>query len=1536
MLMKRLILILTVSLIFILKSWAAGEPSTYFNIYVPPNNDAVQRNVALIVTAIHDSTSFTITDDDLDGDSDDSFSGMLMAGQSYILYIKDNGINDDAPYASGGELKQDGDYFIIESNKLVYASMSTDSDWQHDFVASVNKKSVGEKFIVYSPKISSSLRDLNVFAFEENTTVTISKISQSATTQTGYTNVNPDAKEVVAQRTLNPGEDIIYFYQDGRNLMNTGETYMIESNKDVSVQYGALYQNERDGGAYVPSKSGSSSGELFYFAVPYQARGEQEIRVISWDDNNEIILERFSNGNWVSINSWELNSNQPADWVGKQQGNVNYQTVFRVQCTAGKKVSVFEANWMETGYTSTSDMATMVSSSNGTTSGDTFLVYLLPPGAQNNVVNPFTGQKFNNSYSHLYLFAGKNDAVVTIKDAKTNGEVLHKTFNIEAGRYADAIFSLEEWRSIYNGTGAPTGSERPYVLVESSSNISMLSSNFNDNWMTYFGSSLPQSFTQNTSVDVSSGLPGDTISLVSEIVLEGATIEKTQIELQVSSGAIPVKSTLKNRNNNTSINGSINYQESMSIITFDSVPSITSGDDYQVETKLVLSTSYNNGEPISDGTVVSVETVVTGEVDGELQQSILSQGVENNASNTSNLLFSTCADALGENNTGDNWNAAWVDTDNDGFEDLIITDKHQDTKNSYFQNHSGSLALNTTPDFLQNGKSTSTLWADVNNDGLSDVFVVNATGKASLLYINQGGNHFVAVPNSGISVHPQYFHGGAFADFDNDGFVDLLVTNFFPTKFHHLYRNKGNNTFELVESTHVSTVSARAMAPILSDYNQDGLVDIFIPNGSNEANSLFKNLGGFQFEKVEQGAIVTDTFNSVGAAWGDYDGDGDQDLYVVNASGQPNNLYQNDGHGTFTSILNNLIVEGNGHSHSASWIDVDNDADLDLFVTDDQKANQLFINNGDGSFYKKLDEIIAGHVGKAYGIAWADYNKDGALDAFLSTHGGDENKLYCHNGTSNNWISFKLLGTSSNTNALGATVRIKANGKWQLKEVLPVSGFGSQNSLQAHFGLGISNSIDSVMINWPSGAKQYFESVPVNSFLTIQEEGASAVTVITFNDENANGIKEANEKTVGNISLQMLPNNKVVKSDKNGITVWHLAEGDYLLNTTGMVNWESSSALSVEVFNLTDTTYYFPLKVLNDGHDLSINFHTTAWRRGFQSETLIQVANGGSSEASDAIVRVTYPAEVQVVSSVNDYQMMAENVYEWNIPTIQPGETVLFNVNDSVGLNSSVGQVLTVMASVEALGTELDSTNNKFETEVEVVGAVDPNDMVASPKGEGTEGYVHKNQWLTYTIRFQNVGSFYATYVTLDNELSKNLDLETFEVIASSHPYEYSLNDDKLQVKYEKIFLPSTEVDEPGSHGYFTYRIKPDESVSGGEQIRNAANITFDFEAPIATNTVQHTIKYKGDGRVHAIRIYPNPATTRAEIQLDDEFLKYEQNPLICQFNIRDSAGKLVLELKNMNDLTFELAVDRLSKGLYFVGAIDQNGVKYQGKLIVQ
>lgn len=245
--MKQLLSFM-LGILLALQGHATGEPATYFQIFVPPNNDPVRRDAALIITAIYDSTSFEIIDDGMDGDTDDSKSGMLMAGQSYVLYIRDNGINDDARYASGGVLKWDGDYFIVKSDNLVFASQSTNSDWQHDWVPATNKKSIGQKFIIYAPPFTSSKRDVNIFAYENNTNVTFQKISFQPKINTGFTDVNLENPTTIFTKNINIGEDLIYKYTNGRDVMEAGETYMILTDKPVTVQYGALFGNERDGG----------------------------------------------------------------------------------------------------------------------------------------------------------------------------------------------------------------------------------------------------------------------------------------------------------------------------------------------------------------------------------------------------------------------------------------------------------------------------------------------------------------------------------------------------------------------------------------------------------------------------------------------------------------------------------------------------------------------------------------------------------------------------------------------------------------------------------------------------------------------------------------------------------------------------------------------------------------------------------------------------------------------------------------------------------------------------------------------------------------------------------------------------------------------------------------------------------------------------------------------------------------------------------------------------------------------------------------
>ena len=260
--------------------------------------------------------------------------------------------------------------------------------------------------------------------------------------------------------------------------------------------------------------------------------------------------------------------------------------------------------------------------------------------------------------------------------------------------------------------------------------------------------------------------------------------------------------------------------------------------------------------------------------------------------------------------------------------------------------------------------------------------------------------------------------------------------------------------------------------------------------------------------KSPMAPLVNDGGSSQGSSWGDYDNDGDRDLFVSNA-GENNFLYRNDGSGNFVKISNSPVVTDGGNSTGSSWADYDNDGDLDLFVANSSNENNfLYCNDGSGNFVKITSEPIVTDGGDSDGSSWADYDNDGDLDLFISNAGGD-NFLYRNNGNSNNWVNIELIGTTSNTSAIGAKIKIKATINdqpvWQIQEISGQTGSLSQNSLNAEFGLGDATMIDSIRIEWPSGLVQEATDIVVNQHLTITEAKSSFFNQAQFTADPTKG-----------------------------------------------------------------------------------------------------------------------------------------------------------------------------------------------------------------------------------------------------------------------------------------------------------------------------------------------------------------------------------------------------------------------------------------------
>jgi hypothetical protein len=1535
---KILLLICLIGLM--LHAGATGEPSTRFNIFVPPNNDPVHRDVCLVVTAMYDSTSFTIIDDSLDGDNDDSKTGILMAGQSYILYIRDNGINDDARYASGGVWKQDGDYFTITSNKLVFASQSTNSDWQHDWVPSVNKSSLGEKFIIYAPLISSSKRDLNVFAYTDSTFVTIKKISKSATTITGFTNVEMTGGTVVLQQMLHRGQDLIYNFTGGRDIMLSGETYVIETSKPATVQYGALWGNERDGGGYVPSSNGSSSGELMYFAVPYQSgsTGEQEIRIVSWDDNNAVTLERYSNGSWVAVKSWTVNKLKAVDWVGRNNGNVNYATTFRITCSAGKKVSVFEGNWFETGSVGTSDMATMVSSETGTTAGKRFLSYMAPPGNEQNVRDPFTGNLFAQRLTHVYLFAGTDSARVTVKDAFTNGTKFSRSYTIAPGRYIDCYLTETEWKAIYNGTGNNSGPERPYVLIESDEYISVMNTNFNDNWMMYFGTSLEQSFDMSSSSTKEYTKPGDTLTVSTSIQLNTSqTISDVNIEVVAQSGLQVVSSTFNDATSNTSINGKVTQTPSNTTVAFNNIPDLNATGSYTVQTTVVTQVSTNSGTVVPNNAVLNIETVTSGMVDGVLQQSVATESITLNSANTSSMLFSAYVNNTFSDST-DSWTCSCIDVNNDGYDDVFFTEKDKTKTNLlYLNNKNGGFAKQVSGSLLADkSTSVSNTWGDIDNDGDLDLLTVNDTYKPNRLHMNNGTGSFTSAANIPFTKEVSYYHGASWVDYDRDGFLDVFISNYMPTRFNELYHNDQHGNFTKVDDGVLSVSSSDAVGSTWADYDNDGNMDLFIPNNRNGKNQLFHNDGAGKFTEVKNMVIVTDGGYSVGSCWGDIDNDGDLDLFVANASNQNNYLYINTGNGTFSKNTISVVTNDKGHSHGCSFVDIDNDADLDLYVTNDQGFKFLYLNDGTGNFTKKSNELVTADYGKSFGQSWCDMDHDGDLDLVVATHSKQLNKVFTNNCTGKNWIEIKLVGTQSNKSAVGARVYVKTGSVWQMHEVNSQSGFGGQSSYRQHFGLGTATSIDSVKIVWPSMLVDYYTGVNKNQFLTYTERNTQKVSGVVFNDVNNNCVKDTLEAGIPYAEVRV-GGSKVMCNNKGEFAV-QLVQGSYVMQVVSnpAVDTTLCSANSFTVGNAPIANVVLAAHANCQQADIVVAMGTTALRRGFSNTLKVTLTNKGQQQSSAFTLTLSIDPNLVFKSASTVWNTKSTTVlagksyttYSWNMNALNPGEEVTLTIIDSVKLTAVVGNYATLICDAAGVTADCDPTNNTLTITEKFVGAIDPNEKYVYP-----EGVIKPTQLLTYKIEFQNVGNYPASFAIVTDRLSPLLDVSTLKLVSCSHAANIKIDGNLVTWFFEDINLPDSTTDKKGSEGFLVFTIMPVNGIAEGREITNQASIVFDYNDPVLTAITSNTIEQKLTLPTTDILVFPNPATEWVSVK---SILGKESEPtVIVGVEVYTLFGKRVLTKQIEGSLEVEVNVSGLERGLYAIHALLNDGAVLSKKLMI-
>jgi hypothetical protein len=361
-----------------------------------------------------------------------------------------------------------------------------------------------------------------------------------------------------------------------------------------------------------------------------------------------------------------------------------------------------------------------------------------------------------------------------------------------------------------------------------------------------------------------------------------------------------------------------------------------------------------------------------------------------------------------------------------------------------------------------------------------------------------------------------------------------------------------------------------------------------------------------------------------------------------------------------------------------------------------------------------------------------------------------------------------------------------------------------------------------------------------------------------------------------------------------------------------------------------ELTADFCLLVANPLTDVSVQFYpANAARPGLPAYYMLQVSNIGTLSAMGTVTLQYDASKLTFANSNAAPSSTTANTITFNYGPLLPmqGTSFALTFNVAIPPTANAGEVLIFDADAITVGTDVDMANNSADLSQTLVNSLDPNDIMVL---EGA--YISAEQadgWLNYIIRFQNTGTAEAINIRIENKLDGNLDWSTFTPMASSHTFQAQRTSDDVTFRFNGINLPAASQNELASHGFVTYKIKPVADFSEGEIIAANAQIFFDFNAPITTNTVTTQIQSLGvnENTDGAFVMYPNPAS---------EILNVKVSSSVLDISVYDVLGKQVFKDRaTANEGTAAIDVSSLSPGLYLI-RMESDGKTAVKKLVVK
>jgi hypothetical protein len=877
-----------------------------------------------------------------------------------------------------------------------------------------------------------------------------------------------------------------------------------------------------------------------------------------------------------------------------------------------------------------------------------------------------------------------------------------------------------------------------------------------------------------------------------------------------------------------------------------------------------------------------------------------------------------------------------LDFDNDGDND-VISASDNDGKIAWYENINGlgDFALQVIiSDSFEDVQTLDVV--DVNEDGVYDIFGgLNAPSQVSeikLRYNFSDGGFYENTISSSFGGLGELYP----IDVDNDGSIDIVsrYSSQYNDKF--LWLKNIDGSFENISPQYVST-GYRSVRILPANINNDEFVDFFVRSSLDDVTLWCANYYGsiFPFSVFDSNDETT-TFSF---STNDLNGDGFDDLVMGRTLENEIVWYQNSNGVTFSSenlLYNTNTVPISNSSTNVHTSDIDGDGDYDILASIGLQFNEskiVWFENIDGLGNFSEEQFVYYNTGgSSVGTLYtADLDLDGDLDVVTYWRFEDKIVWYENSDGNGNFNTERIVATNVDDVVDLSIGDLDGDGDMDVVSISDDDGvvawynnqdglgnFSSQQIIASNQVLGRSVVIHDIDNDGNTDVvSSHAEKIVFHKNIGIATNEISGLLKVDINSDGCN---------TGNISV----NNLLVETTdgSNSISTFSLGNGYYQLFpeegsfTTSLVselpnyytsNPNSQTSNFTEIGNIDIINFCLePTSIFND-LNISIYPSLNDPRPGFDTTYQIVYQNIGTTQLSGSVSFEFDDTKLQFLSASETVTSQTANTLNFDFTDLNPFETRTIDLEFNVFAPpiTNIDDVLVSTATINPVSGDETEEDNTFELNQTVIGSYDPNDITVL---EGDEIFIEDaDKYLHYLIRFQNTGTASAINVRVEHILDDKLDWATMQLESLSHTGRVEIeNQTDVSFIFNNINLPDSTSDEPNSHGYIAFKIKPKSNVQVGDIISGVADIYFDFNPPIITNTVNTEIVEPlsiDDVSAETVKLYPNPAKNIIQIT---------SNQVIEALTVIDINGRTLQSLE-ISTTDYSLDISNLSKGAYFV-----------------